>query len=305
MIQFKLSDKTETSDKIAFYGKKVKVIAGLVKLAYPNSAKEHTPRLGHLFYFVKQNFIALYEPENNLFCKKIIQIAEIKTFEFDERKTMFKITLQNFQAVKFVFKIKETSDLFQVKIKKNLNILRIQVPPPQLKSWTELKYFVACFFENIVHDFLKDRYVPKPGYKNLIEGIWSKNLVEIRLLKYYLQNTALKEIEAFLLKESSPFDQHVLILTAFVELSEEDTIYKNGDDDDSKPTLNKNTLIILSMSKPMFYVNPKNRALANMYNKYLTPGKFSQTFKLNRIYFISRLKENSTEDFDYWILPFS
>ena len=138
----------------------------------------------------------------------------------------------------------------------------------------------------------------------MIEGVWSKHLIELRVLKHFLRNSPLREIENFLQKGENSLDSHVLILTCEVEISGEDSLIKSSSQD-TKQKMNMSTLVILTMSKPMYHINPTSKALSNMYNKYLTSNKFSEYFRVNRVYFISRLTESSKKDFDFWILPFS
>lgn len=301
-MQFKLPDRPGVSDKLAFFGRKVKIIMGVVKLAATGPVNEPTPRVGHLYYFTKQNFIAVKCDDQLYGWDHVIQLATVKTFEFDERKTMFKMTLMNAQIFKFVFKIKEVSALFQKKIKKHLEFLRLNRDEQVIRNPGEIKFFVGAFFDSVVLDFHNQLYTPKSNYKSLIEGCWSRSLFDTKCLSLFFKESPLKELESFFGKSDSVLEPHCFIANCQVKFaggSELSGLSVTGSGDPNEPK----SLLLLTMSKPMFSVLPRGKALSSLFNKYLQPGKLFSNFAINRVYLISRIQEHSAASMNYWLFP--
>lgn len=302
MMQFKLPDRPGVSDKLAFFGRKVKIIMGVVKLAATGPVNEPAPRVGHLYYFTKQNFFAVKGDDNLYGWDHIVQLATIKTFEFDDRKAMFKVTLMNTQVFKFVFKIKEVSALFQKKIKKHLEFLRLNRDEQRIRKPGQIKFFVGAFFDNVVLDFHNQLYTPKPAYKSLIEGCWSRSLFDPKTLPLFFKESPLKELESFFAKSDSVFEPHCFIANCQIRLAGDSELSggsQTGTGDPNEPK----SLLLLTMSKPMFSVLPRGKAISSLFNKYLQPGKLFSNFTINRVYVISRIQEHIAAPVSYWQLP--
>lgn len=299
MMHFKLSGRSEAVDKISFFGKKVKIIVGIVKIACLGVGTDPTPRQGHLYYFTKQNFIAVREDDDTHTCRTIIQIAEIKSLEYDERKTMFKVTMQNSQVYKFVFKIKEVSSLFQTKLRKHLETLKSSGEELVVRHPGELKFFVGAFFDSLIQDFHNHHFAPKNTYKSLIEGCWSRQMFDPRLLPLFLREAPLKELDTFLTRGDPTLEAHCFIATCRYTITEDEIMAATPKLDNNE----SNTLLVLTMSKPMFSVHPRGKALSSLYNRYLPSNKFLEHFRLNRVYFVSKISGVTPQPFNYWLLP--
>ena len=119
MLRFKLTDQDKSSDSIIFFGRKIKVLMGIVKVAFFSNPNEKSVKTTYLFYFFKQRYITIIDESNTSSFRIIIQLVQIKQLEFEKKRAILKFSFKVLKRSNSFLKTRPCLKYFMSELKDN------------------------------------------------------------------------------------------------------------------------------------------------------------------------------------------